>query len=100
MELIIVTARGGNSELETIQDRYMTCLRTFIEHTNSQQVTRFQNLLDRLPEVRTPIIEYWSCCPDICMISIYRKFFAFGLNDADEIILHEVLPWANIRDCC
>ena len=50
--LIFVTARGGNSELETIQDRYMICLKTFIEHTNSQQVQRFQNLLNRLPEVR------------------------------------------------
>ena len=48
---MFVAARSGNSELETIQDRYMNCLRTFIEHTNPQQMTRFQNLLDRMPEV-------------------------------------------------
>lgn len=44
-------ANGENSELEAIQDRYMTCLKTFMEHTNPQQPTRLRSLLDRMPEV-------------------------------------------------
>lgn len=41
----------GSSELENIQDRYMTCLRVYTQHMYPQQPTRFQDLLGRLPEV-------------------------------------------------
>ncbi|GFG32517.1 hypothetical protein Cfor_04341, partial [Coptotermes formosanus] len=44
------TCRGDSSELETIQERYMTCLRSFEEHHFPQQPTRFHELLVRLPE--------------------------------------------------
>lgn len=43
--------RGGSSELEAIQDRYMMCLKSFVEHSFPQQPTRFHELLLRLPEV-------------------------------------------------
>ncbi|XP_063231697.1 hormone receptor 4 [Bacillus rossius redtenbacheri] len=46
-------ARGASVELETIQDRYMTCLRGFVEHNFPQQPTRFHDLLVRLPEVQS-----------------------------------------------
>lgn len=45
--------RGDSSELETIQERYMTCLRSFEEHHFPQQPTRFHELLVRLPEVQS-----------------------------------------------
>lgn len=41
----------GSSELENIQERYMTCLRVYTQHMYPQQLTRFQDLLGRLPEV-------------------------------------------------
>lgn len=51
----VVSARPGgstgSSELENIQDRYMTCLRVYTQHMYPQQPTRFQDLLGRLPEV-------------------------------------------------
>ncbi|KAF6204780.1 hypothetical protein GE061_018942 [Apolygus lucorum] len=46
-------ARGGTTELEAIQERYMTCLRTFVEHTAPNQPNRFHDLLVRLPEVQS-----------------------------------------------
>lgn len=42
----------GSNELETIQERYMTCLRAYTQHMCPQQPTRFQELLVRLPEVQ------------------------------------------------
>lgn len=42
----------GTSELEAIQDRYMTCLRAYTQHICPQQPTRFHELLVRLPEVK------------------------------------------------
>ena len=39
------------NELEGIQDRYMTCLRSFVEQSSPQQPGRFRELLVRLPEV-------------------------------------------------
>ena len=45
--------RGGSNELEAIQDRYMMCLKSFVEHSFPQQPARFHELLLRLPEVRT-----------------------------------------------
>jgi nuclear receptor subfamily 6 group A len=42
---------SGNSELESIHERYMTCLRVYTQHMYPQQTTRFQDLLGRLPEV-------------------------------------------------
>ncbi|EZA59806.1 Hormone receptor [Ooceraea biroi] len=44
-------ARGGTLELEQIQERYMSCLRSFVEHSAPQQPSRFHDLLVRLPEV-------------------------------------------------
>lgn len=38
-------------ELEQIQERYMSCLRSFVEHSAPQQPSRFHDLLVRLPEV-------------------------------------------------
>lgn len=43
--------RGASTELEAIQDRYMTCLKNYLDHTCPQQPSRFQELLLRLPEV-------------------------------------------------
>lgn len=55
MVFLMVLARPGgstgSSELENIQDRYMTCLRVYTQHMYPQQPTRFQDLLGRLPEV-------------------------------------------------
>ncbi|XP_076675225.1 nuclear hormone receptor 4 isoform X3 [Andrena cerasifolii] len=46
-------ARGGTMELEQIQERYMSCLRSFVEHSAPQQPSRFHDLLVRLPEVQS-----------------------------------------------
>lgn len=45
------TARTGTVELEQIQERYMSCLKSFVEHSAPQQPGRFHDLLVRLPEV-------------------------------------------------
>ncbi|KAK6637085.1 hypothetical protein RUM43_010759 [Polyplax serrata] len=45
--------RGGSNELEIIQDRYMMCLKSFVEHSFPQQPTRFHELLLRLPEIQS-----------------------------------------------
>lgn len=44
---------SGSTELETIHERYMTCLRVYTQHMYPQQVTRFQDLLVRLPEIQS-----------------------------------------------
>ncbi|KYB29221.1 hormone receptor 4 isoform X2 [Tribolium castaneum] len=44
---------SGNSELESIHERYMTCLRVYTQHMYPQQTTRFQDLLGRLPEIQS-----------------------------------------------
>ncbi|XP_011254306.2 hormone receptor 4 isoform X2 [Camponotus floridanus] len=46
-------SRGGTLELEQIQERYMSCLRSFVEHSAPQQPSRFHDLLVRLPEVQS-----------------------------------------------
>ncbi|XP_048506500.1 hormone receptor 4 isoform X2 [Athalia rosae] len=46
-------AREGTLELEQIQERYMSCLRSFVEHSAPQQPGRFHDLLVRLPEVQS-----------------------------------------------
>ncbi|XP_046473226.1 hormone receptor 4 isoform X1 [Neodiprion pinetum] len=46
-------ARDGTLELEQIQERYMSCLRSFVEHSAPQQPGRFHDLLVRLPEVQS-----------------------------------------------
>ncbi|KAL0112266.1 hypothetical protein PUN28_011961 [Cardiocondyla obscurior] len=43
----------GYSDLEQIQERYMSCLRSFVEHSAPQQPSRFHDLLVRLPEVQS-----------------------------------------------
>lgn len=43
---------GTTNELETIQERYTSCLKTYVEHTFPMQPNRLQDLLHRLPEVR------------------------------------------------
>ena len=40
-------------ELEQIHSRYMNCLRTFIEYNYPQEPNRVQELLVKLPEVRS-----------------------------------------------
>jgi len=40
------------NELETIQERYTSCLKTYVEHTFPMQPNRLQDLLHRLPEVK------------------------------------------------
>lgn len=42
----------GRRELETIQERYLTALRVFVENRFPQQPGRFKDLLARLPEVQ------------------------------------------------
>lgn len=53
--LILISAKpassSGGNELETIYERYMTCLRVYTQHMYPQQSNRFQDLLVRLPEV-------------------------------------------------
>ncbi|XP_018371210.1 PREDICTED: hormone receptor 4 [Trachymyrmex cornetzi] len=46
-------SRGSTLELEQIQERYMSCLRSFVEHSAPQQPGRFHDLLVRLPEVQS-----------------------------------------------
>ncbi|KAL1132017.1 hypothetical protein AAG570_011627, partial [Ranatra chinensis] len=53
LKVIIMLNPGGTSELETIQERYMTCLRTYVEHSSPNQPNRFHDLLVRLPEVQS-----------------------------------------------
>ncbi|XP_059479904.1 hormone receptor 4 isoform X2 [Neocloeon triangulifer] len=45
--------RTGCGELEMIQERYMNCLKCYVEHSFPQQPGRFQELLVRLPEVQS-----------------------------------------------
>lgn len=55
MTELFVSAKSGvsasSSELESIQERYMTCLRAYTQSTYPEQPNRFQELLVRLPEV-------------------------------------------------
>lgn len=55
--MILSLAKSGvsvsSSELESIQERYMTCLRAYTQSTYPNQPNRFQELLVRLPEVMT-----------------------------------------------
>ena len=51
-ELFKKTAKGsGSVELEAIQERYMQCLQSYVEHNYPQSPGRFSDLLTRLPEV-------------------------------------------------
>ncbi|KAJ3666077.1 hypothetical protein Zmor_001532 [Zophobas morio] len=47
------TSSGNNSELDSIHERYMTCLRVYTQHMYPQQSQRFQDLLSRLPEIQS-----------------------------------------------
>ncbi|XP_073993834.1 nuclear hormone receptor 4 isoform X2 [Rhodnius prolixus] len=51
--IMLNPGRGATSELEAIQERYMTCLRTYVEHSSPNQPNRFHDLLVRLPEVQS-----------------------------------------------
>jgi nuclear receptor subfamily 6 group A len=53
--IIMLTQNNGNttSELETIQERYTSCLKTYVEHTFPMQPNRLQDLLQRLPEIQS-----------------------------------------------
>ncbi|XP_014251568.1 hormone receptor 4-like isoform X2 [Cimex lectularius] len=51
--IMLNPARGGSNELEAIQERYMTCLRTYVEHNSPNNPNRFHDLLVRLPEVQS-----------------------------------------------
>lgn len=54
--MCLSSAKSGvsvsSSELESIQERYMTCLRAYTQSTYPDQPNRFQELLVRLPEVK------------------------------------------------
>lgn len=47
------SSSSGNSEMEIIHERYMSCLRVYTHHMYPQQTTRFQDLLVRLPEIQS-----------------------------------------------
>lgn len=49
---MFTATRGGANELEAIQERYMNCLKTYVEYTAPNQPSRFHELLLCLPEVR------------------------------------------------
>jgi len=44
---------SGSVELEAIQERYMHCLQSYVEHNYPQSPGRFADLLSRLPEVQS-----------------------------------------------
>ncbi|KAF7278128.1 hypothetical protein GWI33_008746 [Rhynchophorus ferrugineus] len=44
---------SGSTELESIHERYMNCLRVYTQNVYPQQTTRFQDLLARLPEIQS-----------------------------------------------
>ncbi|XP_043471799.1 hormone receptor 4 isoform X2 [Leptopilina heterotoma] len=46
-------AQGATVELEQIQERYVNCLKSFLEHSAPNQPGRFQDLIIRLPEVQS-----------------------------------------------
>lgn len=49
----VSATRGGANELEAIQERYMNCLKTYVEYTAPNQPSRFHELLLCLPEVQS-----------------------------------------------
>ncbi|XP_014286558.1 hormone receptor 4 isoform X2 [Halyomorpha halys] len=51
--IMLNPSRGDANELEAMQERYMTCLRTYVEHSFPNQPNRFHDLLLRLPEVQS-----------------------------------------------
>jgi len=53
--IAMLSQPNGNSsvELETIQERYMQCLQSFVERNYPQSPGRFSDLLTRLPEVQS-----------------------------------------------
>ncbi|KAH1022426.1 hypothetical protein HUJ04_011830 [Dendroctonus ponderosae] len=62
---------ASTGELDTIHERYMTCLRVYTQHMYPQQATRFQDLLVRLPEIQSAaslLLENGKKLPDICML--------------------------------
>ena len=50
---LICAGNVQDRELEQIHSRYMNCLRTFIEYNYPQEPNRVQELLVKLPEVRS-----------------------------------------------
>lgn len=55
------TAKGsGSVELEAIQERYMQCLQSYVEHNYPQSPGRFSDLLSRLPEVRSTSFSHFT----------------------------------------
>ena len=50
---LIYSGNVQDRELEQIHSRYMNCLRTFIEYNYPQEPNRVQELLVKLPEVRS-----------------------------------------------
>lgn len=61
----VISARGGIAELEQIQERYMSCLKSFVEHSAPSQPSRFNELLVRLPEVSVNFLLIYSIILDI-----------------------------------
>ena len=56
--------------METIQERYMNCLRMYTQYTNPQHPTRFHELLIGIPEVTK----------DQNSISLLSKIIIFNLE--------------------
>lgn len=74
-------ARGGASELETFQERYMTCLKTYVDHQFPQQPCRFHDLLVRLPEVSVAMSNHYPLAR-VCLtlVHIYKSYMEILLN--------------------
>ena len=51
--LMLTPGQVQHTELESIYERYMTCLRTYAEHNFPNEPNRVEELLVRLPEVST-----------------------------------------------
>ena len=56
LKSLIYSGNVQDRELEQIHSRYMNCLRTFIEYNYPQEPNRVQELLVKLPEVRSTVV--------------------------------------------
>ena len=56
LKSLIYSGNVQDRELEQIHSRYMNCLRTFIEYNYPQEPNRVQELLVKLPEVRSAAV--------------------------------------------
>ena len=66
-----------DKELEQIHDRYMNCLKTFIEYNFPQEPNRVQELLVKLPEV---------CSDNFALCSLLKYFCLPGARGGGTIV--------------